>query len=417
MRVLIVAANTERINLPTLPLGAALVAAATERHGHDVAFLDLMGESDPQSALRREVSRIQPDAIGVSVRNIDDQEMARPTFLLDKVRPLIEACRRASTAPVVLGGAGFTLFPEAVLAHLDADFGICGEGEEAFPALLEQLERGEDPRGLPGLFAPGHRPAERRAAVASLDSVPDPGARLWAAADLADPDVWVPVQTRRGCPFRCSYCSTPQIEGSQLRCRSPQLVAEQLARMAAAGVRRIQFVDNIFNIPDSYALELCRHIIGLDAGLEWQCIVYPHRLDDELARAMADAGCRAASLGFEAGDDGMLRAYGKHFSAVDVRRISELLADHGIRRYGFLLLGGPGESRDTVAASLDFAESLGLDLLKVTVGVRIYPGTRLAAAAEEERAITGDDDLLHPRFYMAPDLEAWVRDELARRGL
>ena len=417
MRVLIVAANTERINLPTLPLGAALVAAATERHGHDVTFLDLMGESDPQSALRREVSRIQPEAIGVSVRNIDDQEMARPTFLLDKVRPLIEACRQASTAPVVLGGAGFTLFPEAVLAHLDADFGICGEGEEAFPALLEQLERGEDPRGLPGLFAPGHRPAERRAAVASLDSVPDPGARLWAAADLADPDVWVPVQTRRGCPFRCSYCSTPQIEGSVLRCRSPQRVTEQLGRMAAAGVRRIQFVDNIFNVPDDFALQLCRCIADLNADLAWQCIVYPHLLDEELAAAMADAGCRAASLGFEAGDDRMLRAYGKHFDTADVRRIAGLLADHGIRRFGFLLLGGPGETRETFATSLDFVESLDLDLLKVTVGVRIYPGTGLARTALDERVVAGDDDLLRPRFYMAPDLEAWIRDELARRGL
>jgi radical SAM superfamily enzyme YgiQ (UPF0313 family) len=376
-----------------------------------------MGESDPQATLRREIDHIQPDAIGVSVRNIDDQEMARPTFLLDKVRPLIAACRVASEAPVVLGGAGFTLFPEAVLRYLGADFGICGEGEEAFPALLERLERGEDPRGLPGLFAPGHRPAERRATVASLDTLPEPGPRLWARSDLAQPDVWVPVQTRRGCPFRCSYCSTPQIEGSLLRCRSPRLVAKQLAGMAAAGARRIQFVDNIFNIPHSYALELCRRIAELDAGLDWQCIVYPHQLDAELAAAMAAAGCRAVSLGFESGDDGMLRAYGKHFDAAEVRRIAELLARHGIRRFGFLLLGGPGETRASVTASLDFAQSLGLDLLKVTVGVRIYPGTELARIALDERAVAAADDLLHPRFYVAPDLEAWLRDELARRGL
>jgi radical SAM superfamily enzyme YgiQ (UPF0313 family) len=417
MRVLIVAANTERINLPTLPLGAALVAAATEARGHDVAFIDLMGEADPEAMLHREVECVQPDAIGVSVRNIDDQEMVRPTFLLDKVRPLIAACRAASAAPMVLGGAGFTMFPEAVLRSLEADLGICGEGEEVFPALLDRLERGQDPQGLPGLFAPGHRPAERRAAVASLDTLPEPGRRLWANADLADPDVWVPVQTRRGCPFRCSYCSTPQIEGSRLRCRSPQLVTEQLIQMAAAGVQRIQFVDNIFNIPHTYALELCRRIAELDVGLEWQCIVYPHRLDEELAAAMAAAGCKAASLGSEAGDDRMLRAYGKHFGAADVRRISEHLADHGIDRFGFLMLGGPGETRDSVATSLDFAESLGLDLLKVTVGVRIYPGTELARTALDERVVAPDDDLLQPRFYMARGLEGWIREELGRRGL
>jgi len=221
MRVLIVAAITERINLPTLPLGAALVAAATEAHGHEVGFLDLMGEPDPEGALRQTIERVRPDAIGVSVRNIDDQAMTRPTFLLDK----------------------------------------------------------------------------------------------------------------------------------------------------------------------------------------------------ELAAAMADAGYRAASLGFEAGDDRMLRAYGKHFDTADVRRIAGLLADHGIRRFGFLLLGGPGETSETFANSLDFVESLDLDLLKVTVGVRIYPGAGLARTALDERVVAADDDLLRPRFYMTPNLQAWIRDELVRRGL
>ncbi|HOC42225.1 MAG TPA: radical SAM protein [Thermoanaerobaculales bacterium] len=417
MRVLVVAGNTERINLPTLPLGAALVAAAAAAHGHDVAFLDLMGEADPELALRREIGVTRPDAIGVSVRNIDDQEMARPAFLLDKVRPLIAACRSASAAPVILGGAGFTLFPEAVLRYLDADLGVCGEGEEAFPALLDRLEIGSDAWDLPGVFGPGHRPAERRAAVADLDTLPEPGPRLWASADVARPDVWVPVQTRRGCPFRCSYCSTPLIEGCHLRCRSPQLVAEQLARMAAAGVQRVQFVDNVFNIPRDHVLALCRRISALDAGVEWQCIVYPSRLDEELVSAMAEAGCRAVSLGFESGDDRMLRAYRKHFNAAEVRRVSELLAGHGIGRFGFLLLGGPGETRASVTASLDFAQSLGLDLLRVTVGVRIYPGTELADAAQAEHVIARDDDLLRPRFYMTPDLEAWIHDELAQRGI
>lgn len=69
-----------------------------------------------------------------------------------------------------------------------------------------------------------------------------------------------------------------------------------------------------------------------------------------------------------------------------------------------------------MATSLDFAESLGFDLLQITVGVRIYPGTEIARAALEEQLITPDDDLLRPRFYMAHGLEGWIRDELERRG-
>jgi radical SAM superfamily enzyme YgiQ (UPF0313 family) len=417
VRVLMIAANTERINLPTLPLGAALVAAATEADGHEVAFLDLMGEAEPEVAVRRRIQRVQPDVIGISVRNIDDQDMARPIFLLDKVRPVVDACRQVSDAPVVLGGAGFTLFPGPVLAHLGADYGVAGEGEEAFPALLERLEEGGDGAAVPGVFAPGRAPVQPRAAVADLDGLVPAGGELWTAADLEDPSLFVPVQTRRGCPYRCTYCSTPRIEGNLLRSRSPRLVADQLGRMAAEGVGRVQFVDNIFNIPRQYALELCHEIRALEAGLQWMCILYPSGIDDELAAAMADSGCVAASLGFEAGSDRILRSFAKTFDTVEVRRISDLLADHGIVRFGFLLLGGPEETRESVIESLDFVESLSLDMLKITVGIRIYPGTPLAELAVRQGVVSPTDDLLHPRFYMAPGLEEFIRDQVAKRGL
>jgi radical SAM superfamily enzyme YgiQ (UPF0313 family) len=343
--------------------------------------------------------------------------MARPTFLLEKVRPLVAACREATDAPVVLGGAGFTLFPVEVLTYLAADYGVSGEGEEAFPDLLDSLASGDDPGRIPGVYAAGQTPTQRRATVASLDGLSPPGSRLWDDADLGDTKLWVPVQTRRGCPFRCSYCSTPQIEGTVLRARSPQLVADQVRGMADAGVSRLQFVDNIFNIPHSYALELCREIRSLEAGLQWMCILYPSGVDDELARALADAGCVAASLGFESGCDRVLRSFGKTFDTAEVRRISGLLADHGIRRFGFLLLGGPDETRDSVVESLDFVESLDLDMLKPTIGIRIYPGTPLADIAIRQGVISASDDLLRPRFYMAPKIEDWIREQLTRRGL
>ncbi len=416
MRVLMIAANTEHINLPTLPIGAVLVTAATRAAGHRVEFLDLMDEDDPPAAVRRAVETLRPDVIGISVRNIDDQDMAAPVFLLEKVRAVVAACRQASTAPVVLGGAGYSIFPAAVLTELGADFGICGEGEEAFPHLLDTLVAGDDPTALAGVHALRRQPAVPRSMVADLDPLPPPGSELWAGADLERADVWVPVQTRRGCPYSCSYCSTPQIEGHLLRTRSPELVTRQLADMAAAGVRRVQFVDNIFNVPSRYTLELCRRIAGLDADLAWQCILYPRGIDPELAEAMAAAGCVSVSLGFESGSDPMLRALGKRFSTADVRRASALLAEHGIRRWGFLLLGGPGETRESVSESLDFVQSLGLDMLKVTVGIRIYPHTPLAATAVGEGLLDPSDTLLRPTFYMTPGLgEGWIRDEVERR--
>jgi hypothetical protein len=76
---------------------------------------------------------------------------------------------------------------------------------------------------------------------------------------------------------------------------------------------------------------------------------------------------------------------------------------------GFLLLGVPEENKKTVEESLAFADSLDLEAMKITMGIRIYPYTHLARIAVKEGVIAPDDDLLFPKFYMAPDLDEWLR--------
>src|SRR5512147_1652690 len=93
MRVLLVASNTERINMVTLPLGLGLVAAATRRAGHEVTFLDLLNEKEPRAAVRRAIEAAQPEVVGISVRNIDDQNRDSPRFLLEQVEPVVHTCR------------------------------------------------------------------------------------------------------------------------------------------------------------------------------------------------------------------------------------------------------------------------------------------------------------------------------------
>jgi radical SAM superfamily enzyme YgiQ (UPF0313 family) len=399
MNVLLVSANTERLNMPTLPLGVGLVAAAVREAGHEAAVLDLMTTEDPRAAIERAVQERHPDVIGISVRNIDDQCMEHPRFLLAQVTGVVAACRACSPAPVALGGAGYSIFPAAALAYLGADMGVCGEGESVFPALLSRLERGGEPSDLPGVYTAGRRASVKRTFAHNLDLLPFPDEDFWSLADPRDPDVWVPVQSRRGCPLDCSYCSTASIEGRTIRARAPWLVAAEMARIARTGFRRFHFVDNTFNLPPSYALELCRWISAQRLDTAWRCILYPHDVPADLVQAMAEAGCVEVSLGFESGCERILRGMNKRFLPDEIRQISELLASHGIRRIGFLLLGGPGETQASVEESLAFADSLRLDMLKVTVGIRIYPDTPLAKRALQEGVITPEDDLLFPRFY------------------
>ena len=413
MRVLLIAPNTERISMVAIPLGLGLVAAATRRAGHTVSFMDLLSEADPVAAVHRAVGEFVPDVIGISVRNIDDQTREAPHFLLSQVRPIVEACRSCTDAPVVLGGAGYSMFPVASLRYLGADFGVAGDGEAAFPALLERLQAGQDPSGLPGLYVAGQTEAREPSFPNDLGTIPLWHDALGEVVDLPHEDLWIPVQSRRGCPNDCSYCATARIQGRRIRTRPAREVVQHVAALATAGFRRVFFVDNSFNIPESQALEICQALRGLEPRVEWRCILYPVLVREMLVRAMAEAGCVEVSLGFESGSLTVLREMNKRFTPADVREISGLLAAHGIRRIGFLLLGGPGETRETVEESLAFAASLNLETLRITVGIRIYPGTPLARRALEEGVISPDDDLLFPRFYLASGLEPWIHERVA----
>jgi radical SAM superfamily enzyme YgiQ (UPF0313 family) len=423
MRVLLISANTETISMPTLPLGLAGVAAATRDAGHDVVLLNLMFEGDPKLILRSTFEVFRPQIIGISVRNIDDQNMLQPQFLLSPVKEVVADCRSFSGAPIVLGGAGYSIFPESALRYLGADMGIQGEGEVVFPLLLDRIGEGGEVSDLPGVHLPG-RPVQVADAGAvrepppryfekNLDALPLPEPTLWIPPAASKLQLWVPVQSRRGCPLDCTFCSTSTIEGRAIRRRSAAVVVKWLAKLREAGCRNFNFVDSTFNLPLHYAKDLCRRVIQAELELHLWCLIYPKWVDAELVELMRRAGCRQISFGFESGSDQMLRSLHKRFDQEEISAASKLFAEAGIERMGFLLLGGPGETKESIEESLSFADSLNLEALKVTIGIRIYPQTPLAKTAAEEGVMRVNDDLLFPRFYVPAGLRDWLPERVA----
>jgi radical SAM superfamily enzyme YgiQ (UPF0313 family) len=414
MKVLLISANTEQFNMPTMPLGLACVADAAAKAGHETVMIDLMFETDAKAILKNTIVEFQPECIGISVRNIDDQNFEAPVFLLDKIKEVVSVCRELTDATIVLGGAGYSIFPESTLKYLEADMGIECEGEIALPALLSRLENGSDLCGIPGLYIRSRGLQRAKEFSVKLNDLKLPGTEILSVPMALTNQLWIPVQTRRGCPLKCSYCSTPVIEGTIIRKRSHEIVADWIEKWVEAGCRKFFFVDNTFNLPNSYAKKICRGIAERNLKISWSCILYPKHVDRELVELMASAGCRHVSFGFESGSEKMLKNMNKRFLPEDVRTISNMLADHNIERLGFLLLGSPGETRKTVEESLAFADSLQLDSLKITAGVRIYPKTQLAEIAKKQGVITSQNTLLQPSFYLAPGLEFWLSERLKK---
>jgi radical SAM superfamily enzyme YgiQ (UPF0313 family) len=412
MKVLLISANTELINMPVLPLGMSLIARAAEDAGNDVRQINLMAKHDALNGLIKSIKEYDPEVIGISVRNIDDQVSAGTRFLLEPVRAIVEACRLHSKAKIVLGGAGYSIFPEHALEYLDADMGIQGEGERSFTMLLDALQNGTDISKIPGLFDRKLGVQNPNKPVMDIDNLglPEPNKQVWPLNNIGDQPIWLPIQTRRGCPLNCSYCSTPTIEGDIIRKRNVDTIVDAMKSYEAAGFDHYFFVDNTFNLPPSYAKSLCDKIIDSGLKIKWRGIFYPCKADEELVAKMAESGCVEVSLGFESGSDLMLKKMHKRFKIKDVQEISELLKSYGIGVMGFLLLGGPGETQQTVLESLEFVDSLKLNAVKMTVGLRIYPYTTLANHARQVGMIKQDDNLLLPKFYIEDGMEEWIRN-------
>ena len=415
MRVLLISGNREASGPMTpLPLGLACVFEATARAGHEVRFLDLLVTPDWKAATRDAITEQRPEVIGLSVRNLDDQTMTNPRFLLEPIKDIVASCRSASNAQIVLGGAGFSICPESTLAYLEADMGIQGEGEAAFPRLLSWIAAGCHGTPPAGVYLRNQAwaplPMET---TADLEAFPQPTPDEWLSG--MRPEWRIPWQTRRGCANDCSFCSTSRIEGRHLRLRSVDSVVNWLASYRERGFRNFTSVDNTFNIPLPYAKDLCREMIAARLDIDWWAQIYCKWADRELAELMTRAGCTQVNLGFESGSEPVLRLFNKKFKPAEVAEINQCFADTGVKRAGFLMLGAPGETRETVEESLAFADSLKLDLLKIGAGIRIYPHTALAARAIAEGMIDANNDLLLPCFYMAPAVRDWLPERLASR--
>ena len=412
-RVLLVNANRERSPQPVVPNGVACVAAALDAGGHDVHVLDLCFTRDPHAAARRAAASLRPDVIGISVRNIDNSDLVALEHYTPEAAALLGTLRAAAPqARVLAGGAAFGVAPDALFRELDVEFAVAGDGERATPTLIDALAAGRAPGAIPGVV---RREGDRiiqtpSGGDADLDALPDTHMHRWL--DLGAYQRrggTVPIQTKRGCVFKCVYCTYLNVEGWGYRLRDPERVVNEMEELhREAGVRHFEFVDSTFNAPPRHATEICEAIVrrGLRVQLDTTNFT-PANAPDYLLGAMRRAGFRWLGITAESASDPVLAQLQKGFDVAKVREVAEDVERAGIGVLWIFLVGGPGETPETLEETLRFAAwRLGRgDAVYLTVGLRVYPGTTLQRIAVEEGVVEAGDPLLVPRFYFSTRLD------------
>jgi radical SAM superfamily enzyme YgiQ (UPF0313 family) len=404
MKILLISANRERSPYPVFPLGLACLAAPLGAAGHELAVLDLCFTDNPEAATAEALAGFRAQAVVISIRNLDNVTYPLTRSYLNGIGEIVRLCREQ--CPVIVGGSGFSLMPLETLAALDADYGIAGEGEEALPRLLECIEKGIDPSHLPGVVRRGD---SGFIAPRLLEKIGAPDRSLFAVERYHREGGMANVQTKRGCPFSCCYCTYPLIEGNRVRLRPiNEIIAELRDLVERYGVSYVYFVDDIFNYPPDFAERLCRAIVDERLPLNWSAFINPDFITPSLLEAMREAGCDAVEFGTDSGSPRMLKSLSKSFTVDAIRASSRLCRELGVDFAHYLLFGGPGENEDTVRESFALMDEVAPTAVIAMTGIRVYPGTAIYRQALADGVIARGSAMLEPVFYISPS----IRDSL-----
>lgn len=405
--------NSNEMRPPVAPLALDYIGDRLRAAGFDVRLLDLAFAPRAPEAIARAVADADPLAVGVTFRNTDDCFLPSGACFVPRLREVVTAIRAGTDAPVVLGGCGYSIFPELILDAAGADMGIAGDGEEALLQLATALENGHDWQAVPGLVV-------RSSGASSIVNPPHYACSLDIPSSRGTIDNarylreggQGNVETKRGCPHHCIYCADPVAKGRSVRCRPPGQVADEVAALLGQGVDCLHLCDGEFNIPLDHALAVCSELAtrGLGERLRWYCYCTVSPFNAELASAMRAAGCAGINFGVDSGCDQTLATLKRGYT-----RDSICGAVHDCRQVGLavmldLLIGGPGETEATVRESIEFIKAVNPDRAGATTGVRVYPGTALADLVRSQGPleanphlhghIVDNDGLLRPVFYL-----------------
>ena len=223
------------------------------------------------------------------------------------------------------------------------------------------------------------------------------------------------IQTKRGCPYNCIYCSYPVIEGRKIRTLDSSLIVSTLKDLYfRMGITYVFFTDSVFNISNEYNKQLARQIIDSGVKINWGAYFTPHNLTHEALSLFKKAGLTHMEFGTESFSDQQLRNYRKHFAFNEVLEISKISSDLGIFFAHFLILGGYGETEQSLDETFENSRKIPRSVFFPYIGMRIYPHTELFNIAVAEGRIKNENELLEPVFYISKDI---VQETIKARAL
>jgi len=409
---------------PSMPLGLAYVGSALRKAGHRVTLLDAVAEAPERVTRDRHlhrlgltpaeiVERLDPAAEAFGVTNMW-------SFSWPLVRELLERIKeRFPETPLVCGGEHFTGLPEHSLRAAPIDYIVTGEGEDPAVALFDALEQGTSVDAVPGLVYLKDGEVVRTLAAQrkrDVDELP------WPAWDLVDVEAYnehglvngiragktIPILATRGCPYQCTYCSSPGMWTTRYVTRDPEDVADEIEHYYRQyGMRNFPFQDLTAIVKRDWIIAFCRALLAKELdGITWQfpsgtrCEV----IDDEVARLLFLTGGRSLAYAPESGSERTRKLIQKKMKTESLLDAVRASVRNKLSITCFFVLGFPHDEKDDLKETAKLVRKLALlGIDDIAIGFFFpIPNTELYRQLVERGGVPLDDPAKFDEFLLTP---------------
>lgn len=386
------------------PLNLALLGAVVQQQGHETFIVDgTLGELSVEKTVAKALSK-KPDIIGLT---------SYSPFFHVQVELATALKKAAPDLPIMIGGSHATIVKEKALLEC-FDYVFVGEAENTLPEFLSRLENGKDFSSLKGVVwrgADGQPVFEGSApATEDFDALPIPDrdlvdSRQYFLGTLQGRNPFTLIQTTRGCPWKCIFCASEELNTTRILRRSPaSVVAEMKGVVEKYGIRHFFFVDDVLTLYDEHILEICDLIEKEGLDVTWEGSTRANLIDDAQAKRMAECGLIRMSFGLETVDTEMRKTMKKKVPLKYYIDANRILNKYNIESMNSVMIGLPGESEETVRTMLKFL-SENRDIKQANLAIAVpYPGTefhRIARNGENGMTLHTDDFSQYRRYGTA----------------
>jgi|10_taG_2_1085330.scaffolds.fasta_scaffold05594_6 radical SAM superfamily enzyme YgiQ (UPF0313 family) len=389
------------------PLGLGYLHSYVEtlNKGYEVEtrFLNNVPLKKCLETLKNDLLRFKPAVLGISMMTHSRVGAYKLIKMAQKINPNIK---------IVLGGMHVSIMYQQLATAYPGVVCVIGEGEITFGELLEKWENDlpiDEVRGIcyhdgeKISFGGGSRPL-----IEDLDILPFPKHELfiWEGKTIAG------LLTSRGCPYKCNFCVLDAASRRKVRCRSASSIADEVESILAnhPSVHTVWIHDDAFMIIPERTIEFCEEIIRRGIKTNFICSARFRPISKKVVMLMKEAGFVHVLFGLESGAESVMKLMKKGLTQKAVRHGRKLFSETGIKTTTFLIVGLPGETKETVDETIDFVQEL-QEIQYIyydDIGVAgVYPGTELFTLAKEAKMIVPGYGVIDDNYWLTDGAVPW----------